>query len=661
MTARPPRRAAALVLLALCVSLAAFAGAGSSGVASPRVRAEVDESADAARGSPIFAAYTILLDQFYQPPDPGALLHAAWEGAVMALVRAGYQQDPPPAPAIPDDRVGGWIAFATAYPSLVAVAPPDLDGATLAIAAIDAMAVSLSEPNTALLLPATRDALMALLSDDPTGRGVGAMIASLPPWVVTEVAPGGPAERAGLLGGDEIVAIDQVDVTRGGRDQFDRAIGGADGTPARITFERPGAGRLVTDVTRGPFQFPYLQSRVLADGSGYVRLRSFPTYLAREDRRPTMIDALDGSLAAFERQGVTRWILDLRDNPGGDFRTLNAVIGRFLPGKATHVLTDARGNRGEVVAPIAAPAARIPSVVLINEGTAAAAETLAAVLQRQGRATVVGSPSAGVGTVPRAFALDGGAVLLVAVAEMRAPDGAVIGRVVPDIDAADPRTLAGDASGRDPALAAAVVAVRAMALVMPPAAGAITAVRAPPALALALHLPPADEVTALGFQSILLGEMVAHDPLTWAARLGPVEDAGARIAAAREHGWQGGVTRYFGPPPGPTAPVLATTIDSYASEAGAAAAMATVESPTLRRSFLAPPRLGDVSEAYRGIWLNDGATVLVWRGGRVVVTVSYAAAPGSDVPAAMAAVARSIDRRLRANPPPVEQPLVILP
>jgi hypothetical protein len=372
---------------------------------------------------------------------------------------------------------------------------------------------------------------------------------------------------------------------------------------------------------------------------------------------------LDDALERFEAAGVTHWVVDLRNNPGGYVFTANEFIGRFLDEGLTQNVSTERGQRGQH-APSGRPfRAQRPMAVIINGGSASSSEVFASTLSEWGRAAVVGQESAGALAGALLFPLPDGAGIQIAVEQVRTGRrNRIVDEVGlrPDVDIADDRTAADYAAGSDPQLEAAIQAARtrpAPALPVLPYSGQLSeaALRA----LLGPYLPPGEEAppTPAFATARNLGEMVLTYPNQYPAFLGPVEDAAALARTTNSRGWQGSYSRFYGQVPGLNGPYLAVTIDLYTSQAGAYQALNTNDAPQLQESAPVPAQLGDGAVAYKGTWVGAGISTMMFRFGRAVISVSYAAVPGQETFEPALALARGVEGRLNAHPIPALEDL----
>jgi carboxyl-terminal processing protease len=222
------------------------------------------------------------------------------------------------------------------------------------------------------------------------------------------IAPrdGAPAQAAGLLPGEQIIAINDTTTAHARRIEVDRLLRGPPDSPVRIRVLDPGTGG-IRDLRLNrtdPSFSAGTALRYLDKAVAYYRLSDF-TLAAVENLRTAMI------IAKSERApGI---ILDLRDNPGGKFEAAQVAASFFLP-KGTEVVSLSYANPGMHTTFVSDESMNVtaPLILLVNGGTAAEAEVFAAALQDNRRARIVGSKSFGRGILAASIRLSDGSVLV---------------------------------------------------------------------------------------------------------------------------------------------------------------------------------------------------------------------------------------------------------
>jgi carboxyl-terminal processing protease len=281
------------------------------------------------------------------------------------------------------------------------------------------------EGHTRFLTPEERERNRDSLSGNY--EGIGIEVENEDDEVVV-VAPieGTPADRAGIEPGDVVVAVDGKDVRDEGLSEVVEEIRGPEGTELKLTVLR-GEEEHVFNLERTQIE-TVVASWALIPGSdvAHVYLSSFADDSAEKLRR-----AFEEARAA----GARRFILDLRNNPGGRLDQAVEMAGNFLqPGSVIYVRQNASGEREEVEVEGDAEPTNAPMVVLVNDGTASSSEILAGALRDNDRAPVIGETTFGTGTVLSEFVLSDGSAILLGVAEWLTPDGDFIREtgIVPD-------------------------------------------------------------------------------------------------------------------------------------------------------------------------------------------------------------------------------------
>ena len=248
--------------------------------------------------------------------------------------------------------------------------------------------------------------------------------------VVVSVAPGSRAVTAGIVPGDELVAIDGEPVRAATAQELDIVLAGPEGSEVVLTFRRVHTDGSVVRVDRTVARERAdpaggVPAAVMLDGvTGYVRVTTFATERVAAD--------LDDALDRLEDRGMTGLVLDLRDNGGGLVREAASAAGAFLP-RGTIVYTTT-GRKEEVVdtgrvrRSFWRSERQYPVVLLVNEGTASAAELVAGALQDHDRALVVGRPTFGKALIMQPFPLTDGSLMVLVVGKVHTPCGRTIQR-----------------------------------------------------------------------------------------------------------------------------------------------------------------------------------------------------------------------------------------
>jgi carboxyl-terminal processing protease len=246
------------------------------------------------------------------------------------------------------------------------------------------MTRSLNDCHTFFLPPQRSEVLDSIRTGRGSG-GVGVELAPVKPSYVRETIRDGPAQKAGILPGDYVLTVDGQDVTSLGIEVIADLLRGEPGSAVSVQVRRPATGAVISfPLTRDLVKPPVADGRILDSGYGYIRMRSFTT-------EGTLLAEMDQIVAGFEAAGVTGWVLDLRDNPGGDSDLV--LDGRFV-GPLVSERTLLRDDGLEVNSGEGDPYPGHPIAVLVNGGTASVGEIFASMLQDYGRGRVFGTQTA---------------------------------------------------------------------------------------------------------------------------------------------------------------------------------------------------------------------------------------------------------------------------
>ncbi|MGI8549597.1 MAG: S41 family peptidase [Dehalococcoidia bacterium] len=607
---------------------------------------------DAATVTMIQTAYDRLLDYFTAPLDPSALLTAGWQAATSQAAARNLAMLPALRP-LPADRDAAFAAFAQAFRASAANLPASLSPLNLAFLVVDGMARSLKDSSTAFRSPAADRISQDAARLAPLQSGFGFLVSDQAHWVVTQVGPGSPADRAGLEVGDQIAAIGGRDVRTAAETEFFQVFGEAADTTS-FSIVRDGEQLQVT-AARGPFFFPPLASRVLPDGVGLLQIRGFglaPGAVFPDGTEP--LADLDRRLDDLEAQGVHGLVLDLRDTGCCDLPGVMELLGRFLPEDAIAAIeVDQRGRQATVPVSGTMRPLQLPLVVLVNRTSTGGSEIVAAALQATGRALLVGQHTAGQATTAKVFSLPAGAALRVSIARVLAPRASVSIEgtgVAVDREVVRTGTPAGYRQGRDTQVNAAILALDDAPL--PPPAQGGQAGLAPDQLSrlFARYLPAVDAIPVderLPQVVRLIGRALTQPNQTMAAG---VRDPAAGRATMRQRGWLGAYTQVYAAGATGATPSIEVTATLYGAVDGAAQAVASDDIPHLQAPVTPPVELGEQTVAYTGRWLALGSQSLLWRRGRVVFRVTVSDRPGLEQTNRLVAVAELVDQAYAADP-----------
>jgi len=251
-------------------------------------------------------------------------------------------------------------------------------------------------------------------------KGVGLEIRMKAGQVVI-VAPldGSPAQGAGLRPGDVILKVDGQEISGLSLPEVVKRISGPPGTRVSLVVLDPHNSRMRTiDLIRASIVIHNVTWHRLPDsGAAHVRISGFSQGVTKDLRQ---------ALTEIKEENLVGLILDLRNNPGGLLDEAVGTASQFLKGGNVLITKDAEGQEKPVSVSGEGVAIEIPMVVLVNEGTASAAEILAGALQDAHRATLVGEKTFGTGTVLQEFPLSDGSALLLATEEWLRPSGKAI-------------------------------------------------------------------------------------------------------------------------------------------------------------------------------------------------------------------------------------------
>lgn len=219
-----------------------------------------------------------------------------------------------------------------------------------------------------------------------------------------------PAEKSGLKKDDLIISVEDIDIKDLGLDKVSSMIKGPKGTKVKIGIKR-GEKLLTFEVTRDTITINPVSYEILENNIGYIQIEDFNSQVTIEVKR---------ALKALDAKGITKIILDLRDNPGG---LLNEVIDTaklFVPrGAIVHVRNK---NQPLITHTSTLVKSKYKLVVLVNENSASASEILAGAIKDRRVGTLVGTKTFGKGIIQSLITVNDGSIVKLTTAEYLTPN-----------------------------------------------------------------------------------------------------------------------------------------------------------------------------------------------------------------------------------------------
>ncbi len=386
--------------------------------------------------------------------------------AVGFLTRVVVEPDDPAAQAVSGTTTAASDLDPSVLQDIVTILGQDfvdssrVDPELLYQGAIQGIFTQLNDPHSTYIDPNT----YALSKDDFSGafQGIGATVAKEGDYVViVRPLPNTPAEKAGIQGGDRLLAVDGEPAEGWSVEKAVLKIRGQRGTTVELKVRHSDGTEQVYQLIRDDVLVASVDTLppggVLRDASGaeasdigYIRISSFTSRTPQE---------LANEIQAALKRNVKGLIIDVRGNPGGLLNETVQIADMFLDKGLvlTQVDRDGRQQRFEART---GTITNIPVVMVQDEFSASGSEVLAAALQENGRATVVGSRSFGKGTVNHVRELKNGGAVYVSIARWLTPDGNQIegAGVTPDVPVT--LTLEDIDAGRDVAVFRAIDVLR---------------------------------------------------------------------------------------------------------------------------------------------------------------------------------------------------------
>lgn len=275
------------------------------------------------------------------------------------------------------------------------------------------------DPHTAYMNPQDAIAARSQLEGGFDGIGVEFNIYKDTVYVVTPLA-GGPSESAGIQSGDKIIKVDDTPLagTKIENSAVFKALRGKRGTDVKLTILRKGDKQPKEfAITRDRIPTYSVDASYMIDAkTGYIKINRFSE---------TTYDEFKTAMAALKSQGMTRLMMDLRNNPGGYMDRATSIADEFISGNKLLVYTEGKVSQynRKTYAHITGQFEEGALVVLIDEGSASASEIVSGALQDHDRALIAGRRSFGKGLVQMPRTLSDGSELRLTISRYYTPSG----------------------------------------------------------------------------------------------------------------------------------------------------------------------------------------------------------------------------------------------
>lgn len=235
-----------------------------------------------------------------------------------------------------------------------------------------------------------------------------------------------PAEKAGILPGDLITKVDDVEYTGDKLEEASNKIRGEEGTKVKLEIYRDGETKTF-ELTRTKVTVSHVTTKVLDNNIGYIAISDFEGNCASE---------FEEKYKQLEKQGIKKLIIDIRNNGGGIVDEALEIANMLVDKDSTLLITKDKSDKEEVTKATEKPIINMPTVVLVNEYSASASEILAGALKDNGKATLVGTKTYGKGIIQELHQLSDGSGLKITVSEYYTPNHNAIHKIgiTPDVE-----------------------------------------------------------------------------------------------------------------------------------------------------------------------------------------------------------------------------------
>lgn len=244
-----------------------------------------------------------------------------------------------------------------------------------------------------------------------TFSGIGIHIEEKDGYInVRDIIKSQPAEKAGVKKDDLIVSVDDVDIKDLGLEKVSSMIQGPKDTKVKLGIQREGK-ILTIEIVRDTISITPVHYKILENKIGYLQIDEFNTQTTQEVKK---------ALQEFDNKNVTKVILDLRDNPGGQLTQAISIAKLFVPkGDVVHIRAK---NQPLETYTSTLEKVKYKIVVLVNENSASASEIVAGAIKDRKAGTLVGTKTFGKGIVQSLLPIEDGSLIKLTTSEYLTPN-----------------------------------------------------------------------------------------------------------------------------------------------------------------------------------------------------------------------------------------------
>jgi carboxyl-terminal processing protease len=252
--------------------------------------------------------------------------------------------------------------------------------------------------------------------------------------LVVSAFDGSPAKKAGILSKDIIQKVNGTAVSGKNLDAAVALMKGKEGTEVTITLFRESKGSFDVTLKRQKIDIATVKGEMLSDGYGYIQITMFGNNTA---------DSFNKKLKELKDKNMKGLILDLRGNPGGSLEECVRITSNFIEKGKDVVYTIDKNNKKIIDKSVGGLAIGMPTVVLVDEGSASASEVFSGALKDYKAATFVGKKTFGKGIVQQLFPGSDGTAMKITIAKYYSPSGINIQKkgIQPDVEVTYPEDL----------------------------------------------------------------------------------------------------------------------------------------------------------------------------------------------------------------------------